>query len=177
MLTAVPSGAVSEIIIPFLNALKTNGCENEHSMYPAKIQPIHFSTRGLPVTSPLMAAALSCLAELLFGANSSAAKEQESLSVKHRLLSKQDKNSKDVSGIACKTDRDFLPSCLVIEDNLQGAQFVKVKDGELVARKPVNLIDAMFKGESLELEDEGVAFANGRCYTIGSDGTSPRQEA
>jgi Protein of unknown function (DUF3616) len=126
-------------------------------------------TRSLSAT-PLISAALFCLAELYFGANSSAAKEQESWSVKHRLLGKQDKKSKDVSGIACKTDRYFPRSCLVIDDNLQGAQFVKVKDGELVARKPVKLIDNTFKGELLELDGEGVAFAKGHYYIIGSHG-------
>ncbi|WP_334419007.1 MULTISPECIES: DUF3616 domain-containing protein [unclassified Bradyrhizobium] len=116
-----------------------------------------------------MAAALF-LAGSVFGTTSCVAKEQESWPVKRKLLGKQGKKSKDVSGIACKTDRDFPRSCLVIDDNLQDAQFVRVKDGELVAGRPVKLTDNTFKGEPLELDGEGVAFAKGRYYVIGSHG-------
>lgn len=90
--------------------------------------------------------------------------------VKNKLLGKKDKKSKDASGIACTTQPNFPRSCLVIDDNLQNAQFVQVKDGELVAGATINLIDNKFGDESLELDGEGVAFSLGSYYVIGSHG-------
>ncbi len=90
--------------------------------------------------------------------------------VKNKLVGKKDKKSEDASGIACTTQQDFPRSCLVIDDNLQNAQFVQVKDGELVAGSTVNLIDNKFDGEPLELDGEGVAFSLGSYYVIGSHG-------
>jgi hypothetical protein len=90
--------------------------------------------------------------------------------VKHKLIGKDGDKSKDVSGIACTTQQGFPRSCLVIDDNVQDAQFVKVTDGELVAGSTVKLIDNKFSGEPLELDGEGVAFAKGLYYVMGSHG-------
>jgi hypothetical protein len=90
--------------------------------------------------------------------------------VKQRLVGEHGKKSKNISGIACSTPDGFPRSCLVIDDNLQDAQFVKLKKGELVAGKTVRLIENSFRGEPLELDGEGVAFANGYYYVIGSHG-------
>jgi Protein of unknown function (DUF3616) len=87
-----------------------------------------------------------------------------------RLLGKNDKKSEDVSGIACTTSRGFPRSCLVIDDNVQQAQFVTVKDGEIVAGDTIALIDNSFDGKDLELDGEGVAHADGFYYVIGSHG-------
>ncbi|MET4519491.1 hypothetical protein ACVWZR_002591 [Bradyrhizobium sp. i1.3.1] len=90
--------------------------------------------------------------------------------VKHKLLGKDGGKAKDVSGIACAKAQGFPRSCLVIDDNVQEAQFVTVTDGKLVARSTVSLIGDKLDGEALELDGEGVAFAGGRYYVMGSHG-------
>jgi hypothetical protein len=60
--------------------------------------------------------------------------------VKEKLLSKKGKHSKDISGIAC-TAGAFPRSCLVIDDDMQAAQFVTVRNGELEAGDTVELIE------------------------------------
>jgi uncharacterized protein DUF3616 len=80
------------------------------------------------------------------------------------------KKSKDVSGVACTTQTGFPRSCLVIDDNLQDAQFVTLEDGKLGAGDTIKLVDNTFDGEPLELDGEGVAFSNGFFYVIGSHG-------
>src|SRR3569833_29533 len=92
---------------------------------------------------------------------------------KKRLIGEDGGKSKDVSGIACTTTEGFPRSCLVIDDNLQDAQFIELTDGELVAGNPVKLIDNTFDDKALELDGEGVAFSNGEFgyfYVIGSHG-------
>src|ERR1700761_8504905 len=75
--------------------------------------------------------------------------------VKHRLIGKDGEKSVDVSGIACSTAAGFPRACLVIDDNIQDAQFVDVMDGEMTARDSVHLIDDTFEGKALELDGEG----------------------
>jgi len=94
----------------------------------------------------------------------------EAWPVHNRLIGKDGSKSKDVSGIACTTAQGFPRSCLVIDDNVQDAQFVRMVDGELVAGSTVQLIDNTFDGEPLELDGEAVAFAEGRYYVMGSHG-------
>src|SRR3954469_715071 len=113
-------------------------------------------------------AAAGCI-EPAFGAS------EDAWPVTHKLLGKDGGKAKDISGIACATAQGFPRSCLVIDDNVQDAQFVTVTDGELVAGSTVNLIGDKFEGEALELDGEGVAFAGGRYYVIGSHG-HPRDE-
>jgi len=90
--------------------------------------------------------------------------------VHNKLIGKDGGKSRDVSGIACTTAQGFPRSCLVIDDNVQDAQFVRMVDGELVAGNTVQLIDNTFDGEPLELDGEAVAFAEGRYYVMGSHG-------
>jgi hypothetical protein len=80
------------------------------------------------------------------------------------------KTAEDISGIACATSHGFPRSCLVIDDNVQAAQFVTVKDGEMTAGETVRLIDNNFDDKDLELDGEGVAYADGFYYVIGSHG-------
>ena len=68
-----------------------------------------------------------------------------------KLLGKNDRKSEDVSGIACATAHGFPRSCLVIDDNMQQAQFVTVKDGAIVAGDTIALIDNSFAGKDLTL--------------------------
>jgi hypothetical protein len=122
-----------------------------------------FARVGRIGTLLLGLAAADC-AQPLFGA------PDDAWPVKHKLFGKDGDKSKDVSGIACTTAQGFPRSCLVIDDNVQDAQFVTVTDGELVAGRTVKLIDNQFGGKPLELDGEGVAFAKGRYYVMGSHG-------
>ena len=94
----------------------------------------------------------------------------ETWSVRGRLQGKNGKKSRDVSGIDCVTAQGFPRAGLVIDDNMQEAQFVTVKDGEIMAGDMISLIYNSFEGEQLELDGEGVAYADGFFYVIGSHG-------
>jgi hypothetical protein len=124
---------------------------------------------GLSSAAPLRSAALALVVAAV-AAVSSMAEAKERWPVKHELIGKDGKKSKNVSGIACTTEHRFPRSCLVIDDNLQAAQFVTLRQGKLVAGGPVKLIDNTFKRKPLELDGEGVAFASSRYYVIGSHG-------
>lgn len=82
----------------------------------------------------------------------------------------------DLSGIACAADSGFPRICLVADDESQGAQIVVLRDGALRAGSFVRLIDASHEGVPLELDAEGVAYADGAFYVIGSHGR-PRNAA
>jgi hypothetical protein len=98
------------------------------------------------------------------------AKTNETWPVRGKLQGKNNKKSENVSGIACTTAQGFPRACVVIDDNGQAAQFVTVKDGEIVAGHMIPLIDNSFEGKTLELDGEGVAYADGFFYVIGSHG-------
>lgn len=107
---------------------------------------------------------------LAMSAQPAFAQAEDPWPVKGKLVGKHGDKSKDVSGIACTTEQGFPRSCLVIDDNVQAAQFVEVKDGELNAGDTIELIKDKFDGKPLELDGEGVAFADGLYYVIGSHG-------
>lgn len=115
-------------------------------------------------------AAIACPLVLLSSPAPAKDKNDDSWPVKGDLIGRNEKKAKDVSGIACTTQKGFPRSCLVIDDNLQDAQFVEVRDGELVAGETINLIDNKLKKKRLELDGEGVAFSKGFYYVIGSHG-------
>jgi len=114
--------------------------------------------------------AIVCCLSLALYAHPTFGQASNSWPVKNKLVGKKDKKSEDVSGIACTTQQNFPRSCLVIDDNVQVAQFVKVRDGELVAGDTVKLIDDEFGDAPLELDGEGVAFFQGFYYVMGSHG-------
>lgn len=89
------------------------------------------------------------------------ASRYETWPVRGRLRGKNGKKSKDVSGIDCATAQGFPRAGLVIDDNMQEAQFVSVKDGEIVAGDMITLIADSFDGKHLELDGESVAYAGG----------------
>ena len=111
-------------------------------------------------------AAIACVLPVLL-VGPAAGKDDDSWEVEGKLIGKiskktgKVKKSEDVSGIACTTKKDFPRTCLIIDDNLQDAQFVELKDGKLVVGDPVNLINNKFEDERLELDGEGVAFSTG----------------
>ena len=88
--------------------------------------------------------------------------------VKGDLVGKKDKVSEDLSGIACATASGFPRTCLVIDDELQSAQIVTLTDGALMAGRSISLINDTFDGKPMELDGEGVAYADGYFYVIGS---------
>jgi hypothetical protein len=98
------------------------------------------------------------------------ASRYETWPVRGKLRGKNGKKSKNESGIDCATATGFPRAGLVIDDNMQEAQFVTVRDGEIVAGKMISLIDNSLEGNNLELDGEGVAYADGFFYVIGSHG-------
>ena len=120
-------------------------------------------------------AAIVCVLPVLL-VGPAAGKDDDSWEVDGKLIGKirkktgKVKKSEDVSGIACTAKKGFPRTCLIIDDNLQDAQFVELKDGKLVVGDSVNLINNKFKDERLELDGEGVAFSQGFFYVIGSHG-------
>jgi hypothetical protein len=98
------------------------------------------------------------------------AKDSEAWLIKGRLFGKDGKKSTNVSGIACSTTQGFPRSCLLIDDNLQSAQIVTVRNGTIIAGGMIRLISNKYKGERLELDGEGIAYADGYYYVMGSHG-------
>jgi hypothetical protein len=126
-------------------------------------------------------AAILCVALLAMAAGPAPGGQDDPWPVKGKLIGKTKKSGKvglseDASGIACTADTGFPRDCLVIDDNLQVAQFVTVKDGKLVAGDTIRLTRDKFKGEALELDGEGVAFSKGFFYVIGSHGRPRNSE-
>ncbi|AOF93675.1 DUF3616 domain-containing protein [Sinorhizobium sp. RAC02] len=87
-----------------------------------------------------------------------------------KIIGKKDKKAEDVSGFSCSTTAGFPRTCLIIDDNIQAAQIITLEDGKLLAGAMVPLISNTFDGKALELDGEGVAFADGAFYVIGSHG-------
>ncbi len=103
----------------------------------------------------------------------SASVHAEAWEVDGRLLKAGGGKADDLSGIACDTATGFPRDCLVIDDETQWAQWVRLEDGRLVAGDTLPLIADRFGGVALEADGEGVAFADGAFYVIGSHG-APR---
>jgi hypothetical protein len=108
-------------------------------------------------------------AAMLLVAASALADSAVTWPVKGKLKGRADKGAVNISGIAC--DRAAFPRlCLVIDDESQNAQVVILRDGELMAGETIPLIHDSLGGKPLELDGEGVAFADGFFYVIGSHG-------
>lgn len=89
---------------------------------------------------------------------------------KHPADASKSSKAEDVSGIACATNTGFPRVCLVADDEAQGVQVVILTEGSLVAGSFIRLIDSAYKGQPLELDAEGVAYADGAFYVVGSHG-------
>jgi hypothetical protein len=127
--------------------------------------------KTMPLANLGRIAAIACASLMLLASPAPGKDEDDSWTVKGDVIGKEkNKQSKDVSGIACTTQKGFPRTCLIIDDNLQDAQFVELKDGKLVMGDAINLINNKFQGERLELDGEGVAFSKGFFYVIGSHG-------
>ena len=136
---------------------------------PRKAVGISEISPALPIRMFVAALSLALALAVISGA---AARDRDDRvwPVKGKLLGKDGKKSRDASGIACATAQDFPRSCLVIDDNVQQAQFVTVKDGKIIAGGTIRLIDNTYKRKALELDGEGVAYVDGFYYVIGSHG-------
>jgi hypothetical protein len=115
-------------------------------------------------------AAATALVLVLAAGGGAVGRNGETWPVRGKILGKKDKKSKDVSGIACAAQQGFPRPCLVIDDETQKAQLVTVNDGEILAGGTITLIDNTFKDKPLELDGEGVSYADGFYYVIGSHG-------
>jgi Protein of unknown function (DUF3616) len=140
-----------------------------------------------PITySPLLLAVLlacSLTTSLVTSVSAALAQGDEPWKMKGKLLGKptdagepDGSKSEDVSAIACATAAGFPRICLLADDESQGAQIVILSDGKLIAGDFIRLIDDVHAGKPLELDAEGVAYADGSFYVIGSHGR-PRHEA
>lgn len=121
-----------------------------------------------------LAAALG-IALLVAAAQAPVLSEEGRWPVDGKLLGKDDKKSEDISGIACSTSTGFPRNCLVIDDNLQSAQRITLFEGRGKAGAVVPLILNRFASKALELDGEGVAFAEDKTgrkyfYVLGSHG-------
>lgn len=110
------------------------------------------------------------LAAVFAGPASSAEVKAERWLAEGKIIGKKDKKAEDVSGLSCSTTAGFPRTCLLIDDNIQAAQIVTLEDGKLLAGAMVPLISNTFEGKALELDGEGVAYADGAFYVIGSHG-------
>jgi hypothetical protein len=115
---------------------------------------------------------LSAVALLtMMGLAPAGAKDEALWNVEKKLHGKPKvETSEDVSGIACESGQKLPRLCLIVDDETQGAQIVLLGDGSLTAGEFIRLIDARYHGKPLELDAEGVAFADGNFYVVGSHG-------
>lgn len=86
------------------------------------------------------------------------------------------KKARNVSGIACNRESGFPRQCLVIDDEVQWAQVVILHENRIVAGQTIQLIGNTHGGKPLELDGEGVAYADGYFYIIGSHGAPRKNE-
>lgn len=87
-----------------------------------------------------------------------------------KLDASNPKSSKDVSGIACAATTGFPRVCLVIDDEARSAQVVVLDNQKMIGGSRIHLSDKQFDGEPVELDGEGVAFADGAFIVTGSHG-------
>ena len=86
------------------------------------------------------------------------------------------KTARDISGIACEDGTALPRLCLIADDESQGVQIVMARRHEGEAGAFIPLIADRLGGEPLSLDAEGVAYADGAFYVIGSHGR-PRRES
>ncbi|MCB4769424.1 DUF3616 domain-containing protein [Ancylobacter sp. Lp-2] len=86
------------------------------------------------------------------------------------------KTSRDVSGIACEDGNAPSRLCLIADDEAQGVQIVMARPHGGEAGAFIPLISERYAGEPLSLDAEGVAYADGAFYVVGSH-ARPRRES
>lgn len=78
--------------------------------------------------------------------------------------------AKDFSGIACIESSGFPRHCLLVDDEAQSAQFAVLQENSIAMGPAVRLTSDSFNGKPTEFDAEGVAYADGAFYVIGSHG-------
>jgi len=135
------------------------------------------SRRGWAFIVPVV---LGLLAAGLVPAGDALAQSDPSWRVMNRLEGKVKNGAagkaEDVSGIACAPGPAYPRLCLVVDDESQGAQIVILTNGMLIAGESIRLIHDAYKGKPLELDAEGVAYADGFFYVIGSHGRARHED-
>jgi hypothetical protein len=123
--------------------------------------------------------AFALLLSLLGAALTAPAEADTAWPVQNRLQGKikdgDPGKAEDVSGIACAPG-DFPRLCLVVDDETQGAQVVILQQDLLIAGDFIPLIDDAYDEKPLELDAEGVAYADGFFYVIGSQGRARHED-
>jgi len=76
--------------------------------------------------------------------------------------------SKDVSGIACEAKPDYPRLCLIVDDETQGVQIIILKKDKMIAGDFIRLTQDSYEGKPLNFDGEGVAYADGAFYVMGS---------
>jgi hypothetical protein len=115
---------------------------------------------------------VSVVALVGFGLVQAASAVEDAWLVDGKLLGKKNKKAKNVSGIACANPAQPL-KCLVIDDQVQFAQIVIVKEGEVIAGDTLELISS---DSPWDIDGEAVAFSPGNgsrpsyFYVMGSHG-------
>lgn len=92
------------------------------------------------------------------------------------LIGKKGDPAEDLSGIACAPEADGARVCLVIDDEVEFAQWVTLKNGTIIPGELLPLISGFSDEKPVELDGEGAAFAAGAFYVTGSFG-QPRKGA
>jgi hypothetical protein len=127
-----------------------------------------FSRRMLALRTLIV----SVVALVAFGLVHTASAVEDAWLVDGKLLGKKNKKAKNVSGIACANAAPPR-KCLVIDDEVQFAQIVIVKEGEVVAGDTLDLISA---DSPWDIDGEAVAFSAGSgsrpsyFYVMGAHG-------
>jgi hypothetical protein len=87
-------------------------------------------------------------------------------------LSVQDKEATNVSGLACDMKDGSALSCLLVGDEVRYARFFSIASGKLRPGKPLYLLPELDQeGRKFnETDAEGIAYAGGYYYVIGSHG-------
>ena len=124
---------------------------------------------------PMFKSALLALTTMFAATAQVAATDTGEWKVEGELIGKRDRVAEDLSGIACTTDSGFPRTCLIVDDEQQAAQVATLTDGAITAGALVPLIDDKFDGKPVELDGEGVAFADNFFYVVGSHGR-PRHD-
>src|ERR671921_290441 len=127
------------------------------------------SRAGTPFAPVTVLAAMLLTGALSAGVSIAAAKDDGEWSFKKNVIGKGGETAKDVSGIACATT-DLPRVCVIADDETPGAQVVILRDRKLIAGEFIRLIKDVFDKKPLDLDAEGVAYADGSFYVIGSHG-------
>jgi hypothetical protein len=135
-----------------------------------------FSVRKAVAAILALATAGLLIGAVVVRGEPAAAADNQPWEVKGKLLGQpkadtlDSKKSSDVSGIACATVTGSRRICLVADDETQGVQIAILKNDSMIAGDFIRLIDNVHDGKLIELDAEGVAYADDSFYVIGSHG-------